>query len=143
MENAQTIMAMTGTIVSSFVSANTLSPTEVPALVKSVYDVLAKLAAGGAAASDKPVPFVDPAKSVFKDYIVCLEDGKKFKSLKRYLASTHNMTPSEYRQRWGLPADYPMVAPSYSRRRSELAKSNGLGRKAGAVMKAPQLRKAA
>ncbi|WEJ60217.1 MucR family transcriptional regulator [Devosia sp. FJ2-5-3] len=120
-------------IVCAFVSHNTIPPSELPALISSVH---ASLAALGAIAAP-PAPAIEPAvpvrKSVTPEFIICLEDGKKFKSLKRHLRTHYNLTPDEYRAKWGLPADYPMTAAAYSARRSQLAKDNGLGRKANPI----------
>jgi predicted transcriptional regulator len=117
-------------IVSAYVASHRFEALEVPALIQSVYGTLAKLATG---ATEPEALLQEPAvpirKSVFPDYIVCLEDGKKLKMLKRHLRTAYNMTPQEYRQKWGLPADYPMTAPGYAERRSTLAKANGLGQK--------------
>jgi predicted transcriptional regulator len=119
-------------IVSAYVSHNALSVTDLPKLISDVHGALRGLSVNGA---PEPIEELKPAiairKSVAADYIVCLEDGKKFKSLKRHLRTHYNMSPEEYREKWGLPADYPMVAPNYSATRSRLAKDNGLGRKAG------------
>ncbi len=122
------LLAFTTEIVSSHVSNNTLSAEELPALIKNVYKALASLNV----AEQQPVeevrqPAVAIKKSVFPDYIICLEDGKKLKMLKRHLKTAYNMTPEEYRARWNLPADYPLVAPNYAERRSDLAKKIGLG----------------
>jgi predicted transcriptional regulator len=116
-------------IVSSYVSHNQVPMAEVPTIIRSVHNVLAGLVSGtatdtGAAAK----PAVSVKKSIGDDFIICLEDGKKLKMLKRYLRSNYNMSPEEYRAKWGLPADYPMVAPAYARQRSEFAKKIGLGR---------------
>ncbi len=118
-------------IVSAHVSNNTVEAAALPALIQEVYKALNGLKGGVSeiATPEKPVPAVPIKKSVFADYIVCLEDGKKLKMLKRHLQSSYNMTPDQYRERWGLPRDYPMVAPSYAERRSDLAKEIGLGRK--------------
>ena len=118
-------------IVSAHVSNNTVEAAALPALIQEVYKALNGLKGGvnEVATPEKPVPAVPIKKSVFADYIVCLEDGKKLKMLKRHLQSSYNMTPDQYRERWGLPRDYPMVAPSYAERRSDLAKEIGLGRK--------------
>ena len=119
-------------IVCAYVSHNAISPSDLPKVIADVH-----LALKGLRGADAPQPAEElrPAvpvrKSVAPDYIICLEDGKKFKSLKRHLRTHYNLTPEEYREKWGLPADYPMVAPSYSATRSRLAKDNGLGRKAG------------
>ena len=118
-------------IVSAYVANNSLPVTELPALLQSVHAVLVGLSTQDAASSQpeaKKDPAVPIKKSVTPDYIVCLEDGKKFKSLKRHLRTVYSMTPEEYRAKWGLPRDYPMVAPSYAQKRSELAMSMGLGR---------------
>ena len=117
-------------IVSAHVSNNTVEAHALPSLIQEVYKALSNLKGGVSetAVAEKPVPAVHPKKSVFADYIVCLEDGKKLKMLKRHLQSSYNMTPDQYRERWGLPRDYPMVAPSYAERRSDLAKKIGLGR---------------
>jgi predicted transcriptional regulator len=118
-------------IVAAYVSHNSVSPTDLPKLIADVHGALRSLQSNEAPA---PVEELKPAvpirKSVAPDYIVCLEDGKKFKSLKRHLRTHYNLSPEEYREKWGLPADYPMVAPNYSATRSKLAKDNGLGRKA-------------
>ena len=118
-------------IVSAYVSHNAVSPGDLPKLIAEVHGALRALHANDVPA---PVEELKPAvpirKSVANDYIICLEDEKKFKSLKRHLRTHYNLSPEEYREKWGLPADYPMVAPSYSATRSKLAKDNGLGRKA-------------
>ena len=118
-------------IVSAYVSHNALSVTDLPKLIADVHLALRGLRSNTA---PEPIEELRPAvpvkKSVAADYIVCLEDGKKFKSLKRHLRTHYNLSPEEYREKWGLPADYPMVAPNYSATRSRLAKDNGLGRKA-------------
>ena len=122
-------MRMTTDIVASFVSNNKLSADEIGDLIRTVHKTLASLS--GAEASlhgERPKPAVPINKSIQHDHIVCLEDGKKLKMLKRYLRSTYNLSPDDYRKRWGLPADYPMVAPAYAARRSEFAKSIGLGK---------------
>ena len=117
-------------IVAAYVGNHHITVLEVPALIQSVYGSLAKLATG---ATEPEAPPLEPAvpirQSVFPDYIICLEDGKKLKMLKRHLRISYNMTPQEYRAKWGLPQNYPMVAPTYGDRRSILAKANGLGRK--------------
>lgn len=118
-------------IVAAYVSHNAISPTDLPRLIADVHAALTALGSEEAAAPvEEKKPAVPVRKSVTPDYIVCLEDGKKFKSLKRHLRTHYNLSPEEYREKWGLPADYPMVAPSYSATRSKLAKANGLGRKA-------------
>lgn len=116
-------------IVAAYVSHNSLRATDLPELISTVHASIRQLAQGQAPAPAAPqdVPAVPIKKSVTKDYIVCLEDGKKFKSLRRHLSSFHNLTPEQYRAKWGLPSDFPMVAPSYSATRSQLAKDSGLG----------------
>lgn len=118
-------------IVSAYVSHNALSPSDLPKLISEVHTALSGLKSNGAGGQQEdPKPAVPIRKSVASEYIVCLEDGKKFKSLKRHLRTHYNLSPEEYREKWNLPTDYPMVAPSYSETRSRLAKVNGLGRKA-------------
>lgn len=120
---------MTADIVASFVSNNKVSSDELTELIRSVHKAVTGLSgSNGSAPAEKPKPAAPINKSVHNDYIVCLEDGKKLKMLKRYLRSTYGMSPDGYRKRWGLPADYPMVAPSYAARRSEFAKKIGLGK---------------
>ncbi|HYG87148.1 MAG TPA: MucR family transcriptional regulator [Azospirillum sp.] len=122
------LIEMTATIVSSYVAANRVAASEIPAVVKEVFNAL--FATGQPKAeAPKQEPAVPIKKSVTPDYIVCLEDGKKLKMLKRHLRSTYGMSPEEYRAKWNLPADYPMVAPNYTARRSEFAKQIGLGTK--------------
>lgn len=123
------VLRMTTDIVASFVSNNKVSSEELADLIKSVHRSITGLAGAGAEKTlERPKPAVAANKSVHPDYIICLEDGKKLKMLKRYLRSTYGMTPDDYRKRWGLPADYPMVAPNYAARRSEFAKKIGLGK---------------
>lgn len=122
-------MRMTTDIVASFVANNKVSSDELTELIRSVHRTLAGLSGGaGEKLAERPKPAAPVNKSVQHDFIICLEDGKKLKMLKRYLRSTYNMSPDEYRKRWGLPADYPMVAPAYAARRSEFAKKIGLGK---------------
>lgn len=117
-------------IVAAYVSHNTVSPSDLPRVISDVHGALKGLKAGAAPEpQEERKPAIPVRKSVTPDYIVCLEDGKKFKSLKRHLRTHYNLTPEEYREKWGLPTDYPMVAPNYSATRSRLAKDNGLGRK--------------
>jgi len=120
------LLGLTAGIVAAQVSNNTLSPAEVLTLIQQVYKTLSEVGQAAAAAV-RPEPAVPIAKSVFPDHIVCLEDGRELKMLKRHLMSAYNLTPQQYRQRWGLPATYPMVAPDYARQRSSLAKKIGLG----------------
>lgn len=126
--NVNELMELTTEIVAAHVSNNTVAVDGLPSLIREVYGTLAGLGTA-AAPVEKPKPAVNPKKSVFPDYIVCLEDGKQLKMLKRHLKTAYDMTPEEYRERWGLPADYPMVAPNYAKRRSQLAKKIGLGTK--------------
>lgn len=119
---------MTSQIVSAFVSNNPLPADGLPAVIQSVYKSVTALSRGEVDAGERPKPAVPISRSVTDDHIICLEDGKKLKMLKRYLRSHYDMSPEEYRQRWGLPSDYPMVAPSYAERRSRFAKQIGLGK---------------
>jgi predicted transcriptional regulator len=119
---------LTAEIVSAYVSNNTVPAAEIPALIHQVYVALARVSGGSGDAPAEPLkPAVSVKKSITPDHIVCLEDGKKFKSLKRHLRTQYNMTPEQYREKWGLGADYPMVAPNYAAARSQLAKQMGLG----------------
>ena len=126
------LTAMTTELVAAYVARNSVPVGDLPNLIRSVHQSLSTLGAPPAveAPAAPLVPAVPIKKSVTDDYIISLEDGRKFKSLKRYLATSHGMTPAEYRAKWNLPADYPMVAPAYAAKRSELARSIGLGRKA-------------
>jgi len=117
-------------IVAAYVGNHQIAVLEVPVLIQSVYDTLTRLTAGAVEPEAPPLePAVPIKKSVLPEYIICLEDGKKLKMLKRHLRISYNMTPQEYRAKWGLPDSYPMTAPGYAERRSTLAKANGLGRK--------------
>src|SRR5690242_10115832 len=119
-------------IVAAYLGNNHVAPGEIPMLVRTIHAALAGLGRpADLEAAAKPVPAVPIRRSVTPDYIVCLEDGKKLKMLKRHLRSTYGMTPDEYRQKWGLPPDYPMVAPNYAEQRSAFAKKIGLGRGTG------------
>jgi len=125
-----THIELTADIVSAYVSKNPVPATDLPALISQVHVALANISGEHKQQEAEPLkPAVPVKKSVTEDFIVCLEDGKKFKSLKRHLATHHNLSPEEYRAKWGLPADYPMVAPAYAASRSMLAKQMGLGRK--------------
>lgn len=127
-------------IVSAFVSNNSVPAADLPTLIASVHSALNRVATGAVEEKVEPLtPAVPVKKSVSPDYIICLEDGKKFKSLKRHLRTRYGMSPEEYRAKWSLPADYPMVAPSYAAARSELAKTMGLGqqRRKAAAKPAP------
>jgi predicted transcriptional regulator len=122
------VLGLTAQIVSAHVSNNAVSPDALPALIQDVYRTLAGVGKEPIQV-DKPQPAVPVKKSVFPDHIVCLEDGKKLKMLKRHLKTAYNMTPEQYRERWSLTPDYPMVAPNYAKHRSSLAKKIGLGTK--------------
>ncbi|MBJ7414359.1 MAG: MucR family transcriptional regulator [Niveispirillum sp.] len=123
------LLRMTAEIVSAYVGQNTLPTQQLPEVINAVYVTLTGLQGAPTEAPQEPMrPAVPIKKSVTPDYIVCLEDGKKLKMLKRHLRSTYDMTPEEYRAKWGLPPDYPMVAPNYAAQRSEFAKQIGLGR---------------
>ena len=124
------ILRMTTDIVSAYVSHNELSGSQIPDVIRSVYSTLnAQKAGDGSGAQGAPKPAVSIRRSVTPDYIICLEDGKKLKMLKRHLRTTYNLTPEEYRAKWNLPADYPMVSPNYAAQRSAFAKKIGLGHK--------------
>lgn len=135
--NAPNFVELSADIVSAYVSNNPIPAAELPALLNSVYAALTRTAQGQ---QEEPqaelIPAVAVKKSITPDYIICLEDGEKFKSLKRHLRTTYDMTPEQYRAKWKLPNDYPMVAPNYAKARSELAKTMGLGqvRKKGAAV---------
>ncbi|WP_133365716.1 MucR family transcriptional regulator [Qipengyuania sediminis] len=130
-DRSETLITLTSDIVAAHVSNNSVSPDEVATLIGNVYSALSKLGAPILPEEVPPEPAVSIRASVKPDYIVCLEDGKKLKMLKRYLRTNYDMSPEQYRERWGLPADYPMVAPNYASTRRELAKKIGLGRKPG------------
>ena len=122
------ILEMTTQIVSAFSSKNPIGANELPALIKSVHETLAQLAQAHGLGDIRPKPAVPISKSILDDHIICLEDGRKLKMLKRYLKSRYDLTPEQYRERWNLPADYPMVAPNYAKQRSDFAKEIGLGK---------------
>lgn len=121
------LLKLTADIVAAHASNNTVAKADLPSLIETVYKSLGSLGGDHGFGGDRPQPVVPIKKSVHPDYIICLEDGKKLKMLKRHLKSAYNMTPEEYRERWKLPADYPMVAPNYAQKRSTLAKNIGLG----------------
>ncbi len=123
------LLALSAEVVSSYVDNNTVQPDQVTELLKSVYDTMNALSGPQEEEPEQLIPAVPIKKSVTNDYIICLEDGKKLKMLKRHLMAAYGMTPEEYREKWGLKPDYPMVAPSYAAKRQELAKKIGLGRK--------------
>ena len=128
MDDQSDLLDMTAGIVSAYVGNNTVTATDLPALIRQVHSALA--AVGGGAETEPAAP-KEPAvpvkRSISPDHLVCLEDGRKFKSLKRHLRTKYDMSPEDYRAKWNLPKDYPMVAPNYAKARSELAKSMGLG----------------
>ncbi|MFN6933959.1 MAG: MucR family transcriptional regulator [Tsuneonella sp.] len=125
---AETLITLTSDIVAAHVSNNNVAVEDVPLLITTVYHALAGLGEPAPVVEEKPEPAVSIRSSVKKDHLVCLEDGKKMKMLKRHLMTEHGMTPDEYRARWGLGSDYPMVAPDYADTRRDLAKKIGLGR---------------
>ncbi len=126
------VLRMTVDIVAAYVSKNPIEASQIPDVIRRVYDTLTGMPASGAGdLALQRAPAVPVRRSVMADYIVCLEDGRKLKMLKRHLKSAYNLTPDEYRSRWNLPPDYPMVAPNYAQRRSDFAKKIGLGRKGG------------
>lgn len=128
--SSETLIELTADVVAAYVSNNPVPVGELANLIADVHAALGRV--GGTAEqppADKQKPAVNPKRSVHDEYIVCLEDGKKFKSLKRHLMTHYNMTPDQYREKWGLDASYPMVAPNYAAARSQLAKKMGLGRK--------------
>lgn len=123
-----TYIELTADIVSAYVSNNSVSASDIPSLINQVHTALMRVSSGQNEAPAEPLkPAISVKKSITPEYIVCLEDGKKFKSLKRHLRTQYNMTPEQYRDKWGLPPDYPMVAPNYAAARSQLAKQMGLG----------------
>jgi len=129
-EHTNDLLALTTEIVAAHVSNNTVALSDLPLLINQVYSSLANIGSVPAPPAARPQPAVNVKKSVHPDYIVCLEDGKKLKMLKRHLKTAYNMSPDVYRERWGLPPDYPMVAPNYAQQRSRLAKEIGLGTRA-------------
>lgn len=137
------LIGLTTEIVSAYVSNNSVPKPDLVQLITETHAAIVGLVGGNVPEQkdEKPVPAVSVRKSVTPDFLICLEDGKKFKSLKRHLATKFGLTPDEYRQKWNLPADYPMVAPNYSASRSALAKSSGLGRKAAVFKEAPPVKR--
>jgi predicted transcriptional regulator len=128
MDDKAEIIEMTAEIVAAYVENNTISTSDLPALIQSVHRALTSVAAGAEAVEPAPKePAVPVRRSITADFLVCLEDGRKFKSLKRHLRTKYNMSPEDYRAKWGLAKDYPMVAPNYAKARSDLAKQMGLG----------------
>lgn len=124
------ILSLTTNIVAAHVSNNSVAVTDLPQLIREVYRTLTDVGTGSEREVERPNPAVPIKKSIAPDFIVCLEDGKKLKMLKRHLKTAYDMSPEEYRERWGLAPDYPMVAPNYAKQRSRLAKQIGLGTKA-------------
>ncbi len=124
------LLTLTTEIVAAHVANNSVAMSDLPQLIEQVYKTLANVGTEQPAAAERPQPAVPIKKSVTPDYIICLEDGKKLKMLKRHLKTAYDMTPEEYRERWSLPPDYPMVAPNYAKQRSKLAKEIGLGTRA-------------
>lgn len=126
--NAKGFVDLTASIVSAYVSNNTTTAAEIPVLISQIHAALVRVSGGSPQAAPEPAkPAVSVKKSMTAEYLVCLEDGKRFKSLKRHLRTQYSMSPEQYREKWGLPADYPMVAPNYAVARSQLAKKMGLG----------------
>jgi predicted transcriptional regulator len=121
------ILGLTAQIVSAHAAHNELGASALPSAIRAVYDTLVNIGEAPPAPAEKAQPAVPIRKSVFPDFIICLEDGKRLKMLKRHLSTSYNMTPEQYRAKWGLDSSYPMVAPNYAERRSELAKQIGLG----------------
>ena len=139
--DAKTLIELTTDVVAAYVSNNPVSTTELPNLIGDVYASFTKFANVDTPLSNHNTkPAVPIKKSLHDDYIICLEDGKQFKSLKRHLRSHYDMSPEQYREKWGLPADYPMVAPNYAQARSRLAREMGLGRKPGTKIKKKKTR---
>ncbi|HSJ78546.1 MAG TPA: MucR family transcriptional regulator [Erythrobacter sp.] len=141
MEMKETLITLTSDIVAAHVSNNDVAVGDLPELITNVFNALAGLGEVAEVEEVKPQPAVSIRNSIKPDYIVCLEDGKKLKMLKRYLRTNFDMTPEEYRARWGLPSDYPMVAPNYAEKRRDLAKKIGLGRKPGTVVRPRRAKK--
>ena len=129
LQNDDTLITLTADIVAAHVSNNSVSVNDLPQLIQNVHGALSGIAGSSSAPEAKPEPRVPIRSSIKPDYIVCLEDGKRLKMLKRHLMTHYQLTPDQYRQKWGLPADYPMVAPNYAEQRRTLAKSIGLGTK--------------
>ncbi len=125
-EANEDLLLLTTDIVAAYVSNNSVDKDDLPALIAQIHGAMREIQGG---AGDTPKPAVPIKKSITPDFIICLEDGKKLKMLRRHLKSQFGMTPEDYRQRWGLPSDYPMVAPNYAKKRQELAKKIGLGKK--------------
>ena len=131
MAGERTTIELAAEIAAAFVSNNSVRPADLPTLIDDIYGALQRVASGAPAPTEpeKQTPAVPIKKSVMPDYVICLEDGRKFKSMKRHLHNEHNLSPDQYRAKWGLPSDYPMVAPAYAKARSALAHQMGLGQK--------------
>ena len=129
MKTSDMLMELTADVVAAYVSNNPVQAVDLPALIANVHEALGQVGVPEAAPQEKPKPAVNPKKSIHDDYIICLEDGKKFKSLKRHLMTHFGLTPEQYREKWQLDVNYPMVAPNYAASRSALARKMGLGRK--------------
>ena len=128
MEDNAALLEMTADIVSAYVGNNSVDASELPQLIQNIHAALSQVSSGEIEPEPEPQePAVPVRKSITPDYLICLEDGRKFKSLKRHLRTKYDISPEEYRAKWGLPKDYPMVAPNYAKARSELAKQMGLG----------------
>lgn len=140
MEDAEKLVTLTADIVAAHVSNNSVAISDIPLIIRSVHEALAGLSTNAAPVPEPQQPAVSVRSSVKPDYIVCLEDGKKLTMMRRYLMTNFGMTPDEYRAKWNLPKDYPMVAPNYSERRRELAKEIGLGRKGSGGGRKPAAR---
>jgi len=136
LDNNDTLITLTADIVAAHVSNNSVSVNDLPLLISNVHGALATLTGGSTATEARPEPKVPIRSSIKPDYIVCLEDGKRLKMLKRHLMTHYQMTPDQYRQKWGLASDYPMVSPNYAQQRRALAKSIGLGTKRRKTAKA-------
>ena len=130
-EETQTdeLLELTARVVAAHVSNNSVPVTDIPQLIREIHHTLANVGSADSRAAERPNPAVSIKKSITPDFIVCLEDGKKLKMLKRHLKTAYDMSPEDYRERWNLPQDYPMVAPNYAKQRSRLAKQIGLGTK--------------
>lgn len=127
MDNQSDLMEVTAGLVAAYVGGNTIAAADIPALIRSVHQALSNVGAKVEAAETNREPAVSIRRSITPDYLICLEDGRKFKSLKRHLRTKYDLSPEQYRARWDLPKDYPMVAPNYAQARSDLAKQMGLG----------------
>jgi predicted transcriptional regulator len=130
--SAGDLLRMTAEVAAAYVGNNSLPASQLPDVIRTIYSSISALDGGASSVGNGLKPIVPVKKSIAPDYIICLEDGKKLKMLKRHLRTSYGMTPEEYRIKWGLPADYPMVAPNYAAQRSAFAKKIGLGRKPGA-----------